>query len=85
MWSNVQLPVGLHQALIDRESQSLFTVHFRGLLPTHLPIHSLAFFFMLCGLALDLWQDHPQEGAAAALKRDKWSREVWPPTAPEHI
>lgn len=54
MWSSVRVPAGLHQLLIDKESQSLFMLHFQRP-PTHLPPD---LFFMLCELAMDHWQDH---------------------------
>lgn len=55
MWSNVRVPAGLHQPLIDKESQSRYTVTLQRP-PTHLPTDML---FMFCGLAMDLWQDQP--------------------------
>lgn len=61
MCSIVGLPAGLHQALIDRASQSPFVVHFRGLLPAYLATYTpAASLFMLCGLVTDLWQDQAQ-------------------------
>lgn len=58
MWSSGQVPAALHQLLIDKESQSLFMVHFPRP-PTHPPTHQPApnLFLVYGGLVMDLWQD----------------------------